>query len=748
MPATPFVGRRTETAEVRRLLSTGRVVTLTGPPGVGKTRLALQAANDAARSFQDGTYVVELGGLRDPGLLAQEVAGALGLHDASTRWALDELVRHVGERAVLVVLDNCEHLLDACAVLVDSLVRACGALRVMATSRQSLGIPEETVLRVPPLAVPEEGAVQAEAVELLLVRGNAVQPGQGATAVDMEQAAELCRRLEGIPLAIELAAVRLKTLSMEQILARVDDRFAVLGEANRAAPAHQRTLRAALDWSRDLALLEEWILWQRLSVFPSSFELSAAEAVCSGEGLRRDQVLDALDGLVDKSIVAATRAGHEMRYRLLDSIREYGAEALRSSGHEPLFRSRHRDHYAGLCQAAWRHWTGPEQPGWFDRLAREHDNLRAAQDWCVENGEAEAGAAMAADLWLYWEARGHLTEGRRRLATLVAGLRRDAPVRAKALWVAGYLALAQTDGEAAAPLLQDSIDAGDTSDPESVAFATQYLGLCALFGGDFQGAADGLERAFELHAARNSGAAAFTLTDLAITVMLAGDVARASGLYARALAMASDPWTRSHCLWGSGLAAWLEGDVDAAEETQKQALRLIAEVDERSGTALCLDALAWIAASRRNIERAAVLQGAARAIWESIPRALPAPLHQHDQRCEHLIRHGLGTHDRDRLFDTGRRLDRTAAVAYGLEAQGEPDHGSLLPPPDTGGLSRRELEVADLVAAGLTDREIAARLVISQRTAESHVQHILAKLGFRSRAQIAAWKATRTARTP
>lgn len=238
-------------------------------------------------------------------------------------------------------------------------------------------------------------------------------------------------------------------------------------------------------------------------------------------------------------------------------------------------------------------------------------------------------------------------------------------MRAKALWVSGYLALAQTDGDAAAPLLQEGVDAGDTSDPESVAFATQYLGLCALFGGDFQGAADALERAFVLHVRNGGGAAAFPLADLAITIMLTGDTARASGLYARALAMAEDPWTCSHCLWGTGLAAWLEGDVEAAEEAQKQALRLIAEVDERSGTALCLDALAWIAASRGNLERAAVLQGTARAIWESIPRALPAPLHLHDQRCEHLIRVGLGTHDRDRLFDTGRRLDRSAAVAHG-----------------------------------------------------------------------------------
>ena len=743
MPATPFVGRRQETAEIRRLLPTTRLLTLAGPPGVGKTRLALHALQATARSFRDGTYFVDLGGLRDPALLAQEVAGRVGLHDASTRWALEELVRHLGDRNVLVVVDNCEHLLDACAVLIDSLVRTCGGLRVMATSRQSLGIPAEMVYRVRPLAVPEEGSVQAEAVELLLVRGRAIQPQHGR-GEEMEPVAELCRRLEGLPLAIELAAVRLKTLSVEQIIARLDDRFAVLGETNRAAPPHQRTLRAALDWSRDLMSEQEWLLWQRLSVFPTSFELSAVEGICSAEGLERGCILDALDALVDKSIVSATRVGPEMRYRLLDSVREYGAEALRGSG-DAVFRRRHRDHYASLCEVAWQQWTGPEQPAWFDRMEREHDNLRAALDWSAENLEPDAGAAMAANMWLYWEARGHLTEGRRRLVALLDDLPAQSESRPKALWVAGYLALAQTDVEAALPLLETSVDAAETSDDsEALAFATQYLGLCALFGGDLRGAAQALERAFEMHIQHGERAGAFTLADLAITAMLMGDTPGALALFEQALSLAEDPWTRAHCLWGTGVAKWQQGDLEGAEHTEKEALRHIAQVDERSGTALCMNALAWIAASRQNFERAALLDGAALAVWDSIPRCLPAPLREHEARCERLTRRGLGSETRDRVFEAGRRLDRAAAVAVGLETEEQPLRRSAAAP-DTGSLSRREREVAELVAAGLSDRDIAARLVISQRTAESHVQHILTKLGFRSRTQIAAWVATRSA---
>ena len=741
------MGRRSEIAETRRLLSASRVLTLAGPPGVGKTRLALHTAQESARRFRDGVGYVELGGLRDPALLAQEVARALGMHDASTRWAVDGLTRHLNRRNLLLVIDNCEHLLDACAVLVDSLVRACAELRVLATSRQSLAISGETVFRVPPMTVPVPGSVQAEAVELLLARAGAVRPGHRVAGDELESVAELCRRLEGIPLAIERAAVRLKTLSIDQVLERLGDRFTLLGQAGRAAPPHQRTLRAALDWSWELASPEQRVLWRRLSVFPTSFDFPAVEAVCAGGELDPGSVLDALDGLVDKSIVSAWSAGNAMRYRLLDSVREYGGEQLGRAGEQAVLRSRHRDHYASLCAEAWQHWARAGQPEWFDRLEVEHDNLRAALDWCSETHEVGTGAAMAADMWLYWEARGHLTEGRRRLAALLEAMPADCGVRAKALWVAGYLAVAQTDAEAAAPLLQAAAETGRGSgDLESVAFATQYGGLCRLFGGDLSGAAETLEQAFELHTRNGSPTAAFALTDLAVAVMLAGDTARAAGLYDRALALVDeggDPWTRSHCLWGAGLAMWLQGDVDGAEVVEKQALQVIGQLDERSGIALCLEALAWLSASRKEFERATVLQGAAAAVWESIPRRLPSPLARHDEWCGRVTREGLGPNARRVLFEKGRGLDRAAAVAHALGAQGPLDAGPTSPQ-GPGRLSNREREVAELVAAGLTDREIATRLVISPRTAESHVQHILTKLGFRSRSQIAAWVAAAT----
>lgn len=745
--ATVFVGRRRELAEVRRLVTSTRLVTLVGPPGVGKTRLALRAGEDMARRFRDSVWVVDLGRLRDPSLLAQEVARALGLHDASIRWAVDSLVQHIADRRLLVLLDNCEHLLDACAVLVDSLLRSCPRVQVLATSRQSLGITGEAVFRVPPLSVPERGSVDGEAVELLVAR--AALAGQKVDEDQWEVAAELCRRLDGIPLAIELAAVRLKTVSIQQVLDRLGDRFAVLGEAERAAPAHHRTLRAALDWSYALTTDEERMLWQRLSAFPGTFDLSAVEAVCVGGSLTAERVLDVLDGLVDKSVVSATRSGAEMRYRMLESVRDYGLEKLCSRGEESAVRTGHRDHYARLCLLASGHLLDASQPQWLERLDGDHHNLRAALDWCIEGGEPQTGCAMACDIWLYWEARGHLTEGRRRLATLLEALRSADRLKARGLWVAGYLALGQTDVEAAAPLLRESLDlATELGDRQSAAFATQYLGLCSLFAGDLAEASELLEQAFDMHREVGSHAAPFTLSDLGVTAMLGGDLPRAIDLYEQALAMTErggDPWTRSHCLWGLGLASWLEGDASRAERAEEEAVRLSGDLDERSGIALCLETLAWISASRSQFERSARLQGAARGVWESIPRRVPAPLQQYALQCTEDTRGALGTERFERLVEDGRRFDRAEAVALAL-GQERPSPRRISPEREIAVLSRRELEVANLVAKGMTDREIAGELVISQRTAESHVQHILTKLGFKSRSQIAAWAVSREGR--
>jgi predicted ATPase/DNA-binding CsgD family transcriptional regulator len=747
---TPFVGRRGEVAALRRQLRQVRVLTLIGAPGVGKTRLALRAVEEWPRDQGDELCFVDLLPLTDPGLLAAEVARSLGLGDASTRWDMDGLAQHIDDARLLLLLDNGEHLLDACAVLVDSLIRACPNLRVLTTSREALHIRAETVVQVAPMPVPSEGSVSSDAVELLLARAAALAPGFAADAADRRLAATLCRRLDGIPLAIELAAGRLRTLTLEQILDRLSTRFEVLAGRDATAPAHQRTLRATLDWSRDLASEEERILWRRASAFSSGFDLDAAETVCLGAELDAGRILEALVGLVDKSIVTATREGSGMRYRMLESVRDYGQEALQATGERDAVRTRHFAYYAELCARAWEHWSHRDQPYWFDRLEAEHGNLRAALDWALDH-DVEAGTAMAADLWLYWEARNHLTEGRRRLATFLTQLPGDSSARPKALWVAGYLGVAQTDLDAGLPLLHAAAEAAtERGDDEAKAFATQYLGLSHLFAGELSAAEELLEHAYRRHLAVGSRTAVFALTDLAVTVMLAGEVSRALELYETAWTMGADdgdPWTLSHLLWGMGVATLLDGAVERAEALERDALRRIAPLDERSGIALCLEALAWIAAARGVHERAATLQGASAAVWASIPARLPQPLRHHALLCEKYGVERLGTARRERLYQAGRRLDRPAAVAFGLGRHAA-DTVPTLARPDASVLSPREREVAALVAEGLTDREIALRLVISQRTAESHVQHILAKLAFRKRTQIATWVTRRATSTP
>ena len=415
---TGFVGRRRELAGVREALARARLVTLTGPGGTGKTRLAVRAAAEMRRGFRDGVRVVELAALRDPALLAAEVARSLGLLDQSSRWGVATLAERLAARQILLVVDNCEHLRDACAVLVGALLRACPELRILATSREVLGVTGEVTFPVPPMPVPAEGALPGaqsllgyEAVRLFAERGAAVLPGFAIDAGNGQAVAELCRRLEGIPLAIELAAVRLRSMSPGQILARLEDRFGLLSLGDRAQPRHE-TLRAALTWSYDLMTEAEQALWARCSVFTGSFDLDAAGAVCAGQGIAPAAVADLVDALVAKSVLLRRPGGERARYGLLDTIREYGRRRLQETGQERLIQRRHRDWYAAL--AARQDGLGAQQIQWIDRLDADHPNLRAALEFSLSQpGEAAAGLRMACDLWLYWESRGHLTEGRR-----------------------------------------------------------------------------------------------------------------------------------------------------------------------------------------------------------------------------------------------------------------------------------------------------------------------------------------------
>ena len=746
---TGFVGRRGELAGVRAAFAGARLVTLTGPGGIGKTRLAVRAAAQMRRGFRDGAWLVELAGLRDAALLAPEVARSLGLLDQSSRWGVAALAERLAGQQVLLVVDNCEHLRDACAVLAGALLRACAELRILATSREVLGVSGEVTFPVPPMPVPAEGGglseqslLGYEAVRLFAERGAAVLPGFAVDAGNGQAVAELCRRLEGIPLAIELAAVRLRSLSPAQILARLEDRFAVLSLGDRTQPRHG-TLQAALTWSFDLMTEAERVVWARCSVFTGSFDLDAAEAVCTGEDIAVATVADLIDALVAKSVLARRAGGERARYGMLDTIRQYGLARLREAGSERLLRRRHRDWYAGL--AAQQEALGAQKVGWVDRLDADHENVRAALEFCRdEPGEAAAGLRMACDLWLNWEARGHLTEGRR-FTEALAGQAGPGRLRARGMWVAGYLALVQGDAAAARRWLEDALSAGRRlGDAQAVAYASQFLGRAVWFTGDPDRGAALTEEALCRHrAAGDWPGVVLTLVQLGAIRTLTGHPQAAVAPLEECVAECAahgERWNRSYAQWGLGLAAWLLGDSQRAEQMQHAALAIKRDVGDQVGTALCLDALAWIAASRGQAARAAGLLGAAAAARNAIPATLPEPLAPHREAAVSRARAALGEASFTGHFARGQAMPVARAVGMALREPAPAGTGSPAGAAPAR-LTRREREVAGLIAGGLSNREIAARMVISARTVETHVQHIMDKLGFTSRAQIAAWAA-------
>jgi predicted ATPase len=442
------------------------------------------------RVFRDGAWLAELSGLRDPARLVPEVARSLGLADQSARWAVAALSDYLQGKQMLLVLDGCEHLADGCAVMADALLRACPQLHVIATSRHVLGVAGEVTIAVPPMSVPAGNGVAGpdellgyESVRLFADRAAAVLPGFALDADNSPAVAGVCRALDGIPLAIELAAVRLRSLSPAQILSRLDCRFQLLSGGGPVGQPHHRTLRAALEWSYELLTNADQAMWRRVSVFSASFDLDAAEAVCAVGRVAAGEIADLVDALVAKSILL--RSGRkEARYRLLDTMAEFGLHKLRGNGNERKLRLRHRHWYAAL--AARQEWFGFRRAEWIAALDADHENLRAALAFSIsEPAEVAAGAEMACDLWRYWETHGHLTEGRRILAALLEKLDKAAAVRPRALWVAGFLALVQADLPAARALLEAGLEAAeDAGDVRSAAYASTQLGFVRYYLGE------------------------------------------------------------------------------------------------------------------------------------------------------------------------------------------------------------------------------------------------------------------------
>jgi non-specific serine/threonine protein kinase len=751
---TSFVGRRGELADAKALLSVSHLVTLTGIGGVGKTRLAVRAADSVHRAFGDGVWLVELGELSDGSLLTDVVAAALGLRDRSAT-PLQEVLQFLAARELLLVLDNCEQVVDAVAELTGTLLQACPGLRILTTSREPLGIGGEAVLRVPPLTVPDpdrqsslSGLPSYDAVALFADRAATAVPGFELTEDNQTAVAGICHRVDGLPLPIELAAARLRAMSPEQILDRLTDRYALLTRGSRVAPSRQQTLRLCVDWSYDLCTPGEQRMWSRLSVFAGSFELDAAEQIC-GRDLVPEELLDTVTSLVDKSILIREEHGTVVRFRMLETLRDYGREKLQQSGEYLQLLGRHRGWYQQLALTAETEWISSRQLDWIARLGREESNLREVLEFCTTDNP-ETGLRIAAALFPFWLSQGWFGEGRHHLDRLLAhDPGRPTVERVKALYADSVLAAMQKDFENGTALVEEGRTLAEQStDPLIHALVAYSDGTLALLRGDPRRAPSHLEHALETFATWTGhplhvGA----LYMLGVARDLLDEIDQAIDCYEQVLTITTargESMYRAYTLAAMGIAVWQQGDAVRAARLLEQSLRLARQVNNPRTVATCLDALGWIAADEHDAHRATVLVAAAEELGHSIGSVgvVFPTLRTYHEQCERSSRRALGERGLEAARREGKRLGLDAAIAFAL---GERAPAPPAPPASATGTSakatKRERQVADLIAEGLTNKAIAARLVISPRTAQGHVEHLLAKLGFTSRAQIAAWVA-------
>jgi non-specific serine/threonine protein kinase len=771
LPAEPtsFVGRADELAGLGSLLGTNRLVTVTGPAGVGKTRLALRAAAEAAGRYRDGVWFVDLGGTDDPGEVPVTVAVALGV-TAGDEAGWPPVLGHLRSRELLLILDTCEHLVDACGEFADTVLRGAPGVTLLITSRQPLDVPGEHAF--PLLPLPPAGT----AVELFAQRAAAVVPGFSVTPGNRPDIAGVCRRLDGIPLAIEFAAVRLRALPLTELASQLESGIRTLTVSRRGTSPRHQTLRAAIDWSYQLCGPAERMLWERLSVFPGTFDVSGAEYVCADGQLPREQVVPALVGLVDKSVVVRDHADPS-RYRLLGALREFGADHLADSGGA----MRLLDRLTTRSVAMARKLTGAGQAGALRALRQEQENVRAALGHALgpeQQGprlgppppraaaRLRLGADLAVRLSCYWQVSGQLEEGRQWLARVARLFPEPARERAWALGARGQLATYQGDLPAALADIGESIRlaAAIGGGAESaVARGYQQLTVALSFAGRPEEALAAAETARRRFAACGQATGLPELeAQLALLHQLTGNTDEALAGCERGLALLSErpaPWISGylHLISGLALVRCPGREPDAAEALHR-ALAAGHALGDMLGTVYAVEALAWLAARREQAERTAWLLGAADQLWAVTGRRLSgiAVLEESRQHAVAVARERLGSKRYTAAYSRGAALGVDAAVREALDEAGELFAGAGGGDGPAGGveaaaglgaiaaglgamaprLTRREREIAELVASGLSNREIGSRLYISKRTVDAHVDHIFSKLEITSRVQL------------
>jgi predicted ATPase/DNA-binding CsgD family transcriptional regulator/Tfp pilus assembly protein PilF len=812
LPAEPnsFVGRERDLAELALMLGEVRALTLCGPGGIGKTRLALRLACELVPDYTGGAWLVELGDTDDPELVPLRVAAALGIREEPGRPLADTLTDALRSRKLVLILDTCEHVVEACAALAHQLLAGCPELRLIATSREPLRVRGETAWRVPPLALPsvfgelsDADLAEHEAIRLFAERAAAVRPGFTLNTGNIGAVVRLCRTLDGIPLAIELAAARIRALSVEQIAGRLSDRFALLAGGDRTAPPRQQTLRAAVDWSYELLTGPEQVLLRRLSVF-SDWNLDMAERICSGREIPAGAVLGLLAALIDKSLVTLdAELDGTARYRLLDTIREYAASRLTASGEGTAVRVQHRDHLLDLVEHAAAVAFVRGSPTWpvrvtlYQRIHAERANFMAALAVSYELGHTEEGLRLCCAMRSPWITNGDASEGAAWCDRFLA-LAQKVPdgLRARALITRAELAFEQEDYPAATTFARAGLELSPRAGLSGAA-ALRLLAVVSLRGGDLAEAMAGVAAA--MAAARADGdhwEEGLAHATRAVILARQRDLAGAQAAYETALEVLRDNngWGVALGLYGLGWLARSREDYPTALRCFGEALVLYRQIDARPEIARTLAGVGWVAlaladlplarssltesaqlslATGQRLQMARILtalgvlalaeqdparairiQGAAQALREELGRVHPRLARNRVAALFDAARQQLGETAAGRLYAEGHAMSRGEAIRYGTSPPGAGPPGArpaaVTPAPasppaaaPSSLLTPRELEIAGLVTRGLSNRAIADELSISPATAARHVANIFTKLGFTSRAQLAAWVAGR-----
>jgi predicted ATPase/DNA-binding CsgD family transcriptional regulator len=775
--ASDFIGRAAELRRVQSLLRDNRLVTLVGPGGVGKTRVALRTADQVQTGYPDGVCMVRLSALRDPELLPHTVASGLELPEQSRGSQLDAVLTHLRDRRLLLILDTCEHIIDAAAIFAEAVITEAPKVTVLVTSREPLDVTGESCYTLPALGLPDDdspGQGPGDAIELFALRAAAVDPEFAVTDENRADVIRLCTRLDGMPLAIELAAVQLRELRLGELADRLDRRIdrglALLtggGEDGDGGDGRHRTLRDAIGWSYDLCTRDEQALWARLSVFAGSFGVDAVEEVCASGGLSRGQIFDTVVRLVDKSVItrddpaSGEDSGQPTRYKMLDTIREFGAERLTDSGDEADVRNRFIARYLSMARYFGEHVVDDDQLDRLRELRREHANLRAALEYTLDATESESrryadGAELAIALYGYWHMSGLLREGKYWLDKALE--RFPDPTSAQRGWalvVRGYLGAMQGEANEAVRDATAGTEIGlKRADLPLVARGYTYLTLALTIADRYDEArAAGAHAEQPLQTLNDRAGLRILDVHLAHVANLSGDVEGALH-YAQQVTSRfgetgeigdSGQATEIKERWAQGWAYTIAAmaqfrdparDAETARAARK-ALLAKHELYDVLGMAYCLEIHGWLADRANRHRRAAWLLGAADPLWQRAGGRLGGTallLQVHDDAMG-KIRAGLGAKRFDSVFtEAGRRpLEQMVGFAVGDDDEPAADGSRWRVP---GQLTFREAEIADLAARGMSNRQIAEHLFISKRTVDAHLDHIYAKLGISSRIEL------------